>query len=146
MTEKQVEAAVEAYFAKHLSPTSYILKRQDKIQFGTNFGKADLVIYRGKPRTKQVIIECKGLNASHKTIEDGIGQLQSYLCATDTRLGIFAASCHPGAWSYFINSGNNAFLKITEWGFIGELRAYDNLLEHREKDISQRLSVKFALV
>lgn len=39
--------------------------------------------------------------------------MKSYLCATDTPLGVFANSTEPGNWDFFENLGRNQFKDVT---------------------------------
>ncbi len=100
-----VEAAVN-YFSSKLP--DFFLQTELEIQMGTTKRRADIVLVDGK-QNYAVIAECKRIGVQ----EDGIAQLQSYLCATATPLGIFANSTAPTDWEFFENLGRNQFKNIT---------------------------------
>ena len=71
---------------------------------GTDKRRADIVLVDEK-QNYTAIVECKRIGVQ----ADGIAQLKSYLCATDTPLGIFANSTEPDDWKFFENLGRNRF-------------------------------------
>ena len=105
--EDLVKDAVYDYFdgleVKGFSPDT-----ESQIQFGSRDGSADVVLADGDG-TFAVIAECKGSSI----MGYGIEQLKSYLCATDTRFGVFANSTDgPDSWSFFENLRYNQFQEI----------------------------------
>ena len=86
------------YFKKPLFGQSWSFKKEYSIRFGSNTGRADLVLLlNNKPF---VIVECKRLGV----INHGKEQLESYLNASRASLGIFANHPDPKKWSYYDNS------------------------------------------
>ena len=79
-----------------------------QIQFGTRNGIADVVLSDSRG-SLAAIAECKGAGY----IGDGIEQLKSYLCATDTRFGIFANRKDPEQWEFYENRRRNQIDPIT---------------------------------
>lgn len=71
---------------------------------GTDKRRADIVLVDGK-QNYAAIIECKRIGFQG----DGIDQLKSYLCATETPFGVFANSTEPDDWEFFENLGRNRF-------------------------------------
>ena len=100
-----VEAAVN-YFSLKLR--DFFIETELEIQMGTAKRRADLVLVDGK-QNHAAIVECKRIGVR----DDGIGQLNSYLCATDTPLGVFANSTVPNDWEYVENLGRNRFKDLT---------------------------------
>ena len=105
MTENQIrEEALKhlqwhiGYFKKPLFGQSWSFKKECSIQFGSNTGRAELVLLlSNKPL---VIVECKRLGV----INHGKEQLESYLNASRASLGIFVNHPDPKKWSYYDNS------------------------------------------
>ncbi len=96
------------------------------------------MVYTQKfPQKLVAIVECKKEGSLGKS-KTGIDQLQSYLCASDTSLGIFANSLNPADWIYMENLGNNIFVKITQDQFIISVKT--EIETH--KDLQQRISDK----
>ena len=79
-----VEATVN-YFSAKLR--DFFIETELEIQMGTAKRRADIILVDGK-RNYAAIVECKRRGVQG----DGIDQLKSYLCATDTPLGVFANS------------------------------------------------------
>ena len=143
MTEKHVEDAVEAYLNKFLSSEEYSIQRQYHIPIGSRRGLADLVLWCDFPPQMLVIIECKRSIYKGKAGIDcsgGIGQLQSYLCATDTQFGIFAASSNPSDWNYYENLGRNIFKTITQSEFEMRIQKKDFGIRRRQERITERVN------
>ena len=82
-------------------------KKEHEIQFGSREGKADVVLVDGDG-SFAAIAECK--DAGY--VGHGIEQLKSYLCATDTRFGIFANRTDPEQWEFYENRRRNQFNQI----------------------------------
>ena len=99
-----VEAAVN-YFSHKLR--DFFIETELEIQMGTDKRRADIVLVDEK-QNYAAIVECKRIGVQR----DGIDQLKSYLCATDTPLGIFANSTDPDDWEFFENLGRNQFKDI----------------------------------
>ena len=100
-----VEAAVN-YFSDKLR--DFFIETELEIQIGTDKRRADIVLVDGK-QNYAAIVECKRIGVQ----ADGIDQLKSYLCATDTQFGIFANSTEPNDWEFYENLGRNQFKDIT---------------------------------
>ena len=73
-----------------------------KIQFGSREGFADVVLI-DQNGSLAAIAECKVTGY----VGHGIEQLKSYLCATDTRFGIFANRIDPEQWKFYENRRRN---------------------------------------
>ncbi len=116
MNEEQVVNAVVDYFHKF---KSVYTKLEKPIQIGHYRCRADVVIYTKAFPTKQVaIVECKKEDISPNKLQEGINQLKSYLCASDTMFGVFANGLKPTDWIYLENLGNNIFNELTENQFL----------------------------
>ena len=100
-----VEAAVN-YFSAKLRDV--FIETELEIQMGTDKRRADIVLVDGG-KNHAAIVECKRIGVR----ENGVAQLQSYLCATDTPLGVFANSLEPDDWEFYENLGRNQFKDIT---------------------------------
>ena len=141
LTEPQIMERVAAYFKSSFRFPSqlYRIKREYPIKIGSNNCRADLVLYKssnifGKLEDDiLVIVECK---AEGRSKEEGIAQLKSYLCATDTPIGIFANKGSPYGWSYFKNLGRNTFEIIDQERF----RSLVNEFVKGEKDIETHVN------
>ncbi len=135
MNEKQVVNAVADYFKEYKSVYTQFEK---SIQIGHYQCKADIAVYTKKfPQKLVAIVECKKVGSLGKS-KTGIEQLKSYLCASDTCLGIFANSLNPTDWIYLENLGNNIFDELTENQFI--MSMISEIETH--KDLQQRVSDK----
>ena len=106
VSEDRIEKAV----VDHFENLGFVTKRQHTIQIGSRVGRADVVVYKTTVQGLQVnlvdiaaIIECKAPGK----VGHGVPQLHSYLCATDTRLGVFANSLFFHDWKYYENHGGN---------------------------------------
>lgn len=88
MTEPEVVESVVSHFKSNKYPIPVSIKRKFPIKMGSSTKEADIAFMCNEGIL--VIIECKSIKNNAKSA--GISQLQSYLCATDTLLGIFAAS------------------------------------------------------
>ena len=100
-----VEAAVN-YFSPKLR--DFFIETELEIQMGADKRRADIVLVDGE-QNYAVIVECKRIGFQG----EGIDQLKSYLCATETPVGVFANSTEPGNWEFFENLGRNQFKDIT---------------------------------
>ena len=107
LTEKKVKEIVTDYFKSlHTASQSYSIKREYLIQMGSSQRRADVVFLRNGKVV--AIAECKRTGR----VENGNEQLHSYLCATDTFLGIFANDGDPNKWIFWENHRHNNFLEI----------------------------------
>ena len=101
-----VEAVVNYFSRPEFS--KFFIETEREIQMGSENRRPDIVLL-DEAEKFVAIAECKQkgvVNYGHK-------QLQSYLCATDTPLGIFANSMDPEDWKFYENLkriGN--FMKI----------------------------------
>lgn len=110
-TEDEITEAVITHFTN----MGYEVDTKCHIQFGSGKGKRDGeadVVLKNSEGFWLAIIECK--SGSIGITEEGRGQLKSYLSATDTRLGILAASKDSDKWKYFENLRSNVFREITD--------------------------------
>ena len=117
---------------------SWSFKKEYTIQFGSNSGRADLVlVLNNKPF---VIVECKRPGV----INHGKEQLESYLNASRANLGIFANNPDPQKWSYHDNSiGFNEISLSTFWKKIKA--AFDTELDietQAQKQKQQRIETR----
>lgn len=141
-TEPQIVKSVERHFKK----LGFSTQREYRIQMGSSRRKADIVIY--KPFTLfsnpfffddpldhiAVIVECK----AEGKINHGINQLKGYLCATDTRLGVFANSPSPAVWKYYENYGRNNIPEISREDFLSLLHNENQNQEELQRRIQAR--------
>lgn len=105
--EAIVVESVVNYFSSKISDFS--IETEYEIQMGSEKRRADIVfVFREQ---NAVIVECKREGSENG--EDGIKQLKSYLCATDTPIGIFANTIYHSNWILFENLGRNKFSEIT---------------------------------
>ena len=96
--EAKVVEVVVNYFSPILR--DFFIETEYEIQMGVHKRRADVVLGVG---TADFIVECK--REGFEDVEDGINQLKSYLCATDTPLGIYADSKNPYDWIFYENLG-----------------------------------------
>lgn len=88
---------------------------------GSTLCRADVVLLDGEK--KIAIVECKGIGDEKP---EGIGQLKSYLSASNTRLGVFANDTDPSGWMFLRNLGEDSFDEINRSEFetkIGNIRS-----------------------
>lgn len=145
MTENQIrEAALKhlqwhiKYFKKTLLGQSWSFKKEYSIRFGSNTGRADLVLLlNNKPF---VIVECKRL----EVINHGKEQLESYLNASRGSLGIFANHSDPKKWSYYDNSiGFDEIDRLTFYKKIWKTHATELDIENQaQQQKSQRIEAR----
>ena len=112
---------------------SWSFRKEYPIRFGSNIGRADLVLLlNNKPF---VIVECKSLGV----ISHGKEQLESYLNASRASLGIFANNPDPQKWSYYDNS--IGFDEIDRLTFYREIwKAHETELDIEKE--AQRIKLK----
>ena len=114
-----VVGAVLRYF-KAPGFANFSTQREYSIRFGANIrGRADvgLLNSQGNPAA---LAECKriGYDGSDRIEQD---QLKSYLNASGTTLGLFAADTDPYEWTFIKNLGPGNFDKISRSQFEREL-------------------------
>ena len=133
-SENQVKEIVVDYF-KSLPTASagYSIKREYPIQMGSDRRRADIVFLRN--RKLVAIAECKRTGR----VESGNEQLHSYLCATDTFLGIFANDGDPNKWIFWENYRRNNFLEIDRETFENYIYNHDKAIKDREKKIKEEI-------
>ncbi len=95
-----------------LETDGLLTKREHEIQFGSREGFADIVLI-DQNGSLAAIAECKVTGY----VGHGVEQLESYLCATDTRFGIFANSTDPEQWEFYENRRRNRFDQINRSEF-----------------------------
>lgn len=122
LSEKEVSSAVEAYFKRPLF-IGFHTEQQRQIQIGSRRGYADVVLCHvlSFPGVSSIVavVECKreGRDRLGNVKLSGIEQLKCYLCATDTRFGIFANSDDPNDWLFYENYGENQFQEVNRQHF-----------------------------
>ena len=129
-SEDQIKDIVADYFES--LPTAspgYNVMREYVIQMGSDQRRADIVFLRnGK---LGAIAECKEKGRVGK----GIQQLHSYLCATDTYLGIFANDGDLNKWTFWENHRHNNFVEIDRKTFENYIYNHDQTIKDRENKI-----------
>ena len=133
--EKIVVTAVEDYFSQPKFQ-KFSIKKEDRIQFGSRLGFADIVLINNKGK-RAAIVECKQIGIEGY----GPAQLKSYLCATDTLFGIFANSTEPDEWQFYENLGQNQFKEnLTRSEFEDRVVKNENNLITRVSDFFRQIS------
>ena len=133
-SEDQIKDIVADYFES--LPTAspgYSVKREYLIQMGSDQRRADIVFLRNGKLV--AIAECKEMGRVRK----GIDQLKSYLCATDTFLGIFANSGASNKWTFWENHRHNNFLEIDRETFESYVYNHDKAIKDRENKIIEEV-------
>ena len=102
--EGQTVVDVVHTYLDALETDGLLTKREHEIQFGSRNGFADVVLI-DQNGSFAAIVECK--QAGY--VGHGVEQLKSYLCATDTRFGIFANRTDPEQWEFYENRRRNRF-------------------------------------
>lgn len=137
MTEPEVVESVVSHFKSTKYPIPVSIKRKLPIKMGSSTKEADIAFMCDEGIL--VIIECK--SSRNKEKSSGISQLQSYLCATDTLLGIFAASTSLHEWKFYENLTRNTFAKIDYDGFkkllLNQMRQYTVINKRAEQRVDQ---------
>ena len=100
---------------------------------GSDRRRADVVFLRNGKVV--AIAECKRTGR----VENGNEQLHSYLCATDTFLGIFANDGDPNKWIFWENYRRNNFLEIDRETFENYIYNHDKAIKDREKKIKEEI-------
>ena len=109
-SEGIVVGAVERYFKQFKNLST---QREYPIQFGSKQGRSDVVLKDSKNRLS-AIAECKHIEYDGTS---GIEQLESYLNASGTTLGLFADDTDPNGWTFLKNLGKGKFAAITRSDF-----------------------------
>ena len=132
------EDTIEKFVASYFEKLGFSTKRQYTIQIGSKVGIVDVVIYHKSFALSSdpldhiaAIVECKAQGKNG----NGVDQLRSYLCATDTRLGVFANNRIPTSWKYYENYGRNDIQEISRKEFFNIL---DNEKQNQE-DLQHRI-------
>ncbi|MDE0400204.1 MAG: type I restriction endonuclease [Candidatus Poribacteria bacterium] len=129
-SEDQVKDIVADYFKSlRTASPNYSVKREYLIQMGSDRRRADIVFLRNGNLV--AIAECKRTGR----VEKGNEQLKSYLCATDTFLGIFANDSDPSKWTFWENHRHNNFLEIDRETFENHIYNHDKAIKDRGKKI-----------
>ena len=105
-----VESVIEYFSEPKFAKFSTL--RECKIQIGTIHSRADLVL-QDTEGNFITIAECK----LPTPLNYGPEPLKSYLCATDTRFGIFAAGTNRDSWIFYENLRHNRFRRIERSDF-----------------------------
>ena len=133
-SEDQIKDIAAHYFESLSTASSgYSVKREHLIQMGSDRRRADVVFLRNGKLV--VIAECKRTGR----VEKGNQQLHSYLCATDTFLGIFANDGDPNKWTFWENHRCNNFLEIDRKTFENYIYNHDKAIQNREQKIKQEI-------
>ncbi len=126
--EDKVATVVESYFSRF---QGFSTARECEIQMGVDHRRADMVLIDGDG-TFAAIAECK----RNGIIRYGPAQLKSYLCATDTRFGVFANNTDSDSWVFYENLRHNRFHQIErsefEEGIIEGIATRDRLRDEIE--------------
>ena len=137
VSEDRIEKAV----VRHFENLGFVTETQHTIQIGSRTGRADVVLYNLKVtgltiefNSLAAIVECK----AQGKVGHGIPQLHCYLCATDTRLGVFANSLFFPAWKYYENYGRNDIKEISRDQFLNILRGESEKTEDLQRRIQER--------
>ena len=133
-SEDQVKDIVAHYFESlPIASLGYSVKREYLIQMGSDQRRADIVFLRNGKLV--AIAECKRT----RRVEKGNEQLHSYLCATDTFLGIFANHSDPNKWTFWENHRHNNFLEIDRETFENYVYNHDKAIKDRENKIKEEI-------
>ena len=153
--EKHVVEKVEAYFKQIcyiegeprqitlFEPLpAFKIECEYVVPIGTYRCRADLALLN--PNGKVVaIVECKSdrRNARRKA-SSGREQLKSYLCATDTLMGIFANSQNIEDWEFYRNLGRNMFKEVSRSDFEKFISFLVDAEEKRWMRFTERLTAR----
>ena len=97
---------------------NFSTQREYPILFGTNQGRADVGLLNNEERLA-AIAECKSIGYD---VNNGREQLESYLNASGTKLGLFADDTDPYEWTFLKrNDEENRYDEITRSQFEKEL-------------------------
>ena len=140
--ESIVVEAVVNYFSRP-EFSKFSIETEREIQMGSDNRRPDIVLL-DEAEKFVAIAECKQMGV----VNYGHKQLQSYLCATDTPLGIFANSTDPEDWKFYENLKQNRFKEITHNQFevgIGVVQSIKLVAkEENELKINRTSRARFA--
>ena len=112
-----VIGAVMRYF-NTLRFANFSTQREYPIRFGANTGRADVGLLNNEERLT-AIAECKSIGYD---VNNGRDQLESYLNASGTKLGLFADDTDPCEWTFLKrNDEQNEYDEISRSQFEREL-------------------------
>ena len=111
ISEARIADTVAIYFSEPKF-SNFSIIRECEIQIGPISYRADVVL-RDVEGNFVAIAECKSLRGSNYESKP----LKSYLCATDTPFGIFAASTKKDSWVFYENLRHNRFQQIESSDF-----------------------------
>ena len=115
---EKVKDAVNNYFSKSFLDSAFEPKPEQNIDIGGENGTADLVLYAPEKEKYVAIAEAK---RGKDDANYGRRQLFSYLCAKNTRFGVFANSLDCNAWVFYENLRHFRFRKIESFDFEKEI-------------------------
>ncbi len=107
--EAQIVTTVEDYFKEF---QGFSIAKECEIQMGVDQRRPDIVLIDSEG-IFAAIAECKRNNV----FGYGLKQLKSYLCATDTRFGVFANRTDRDTWIFYENLRHNRFRRIDRFEF-----------------------------
>ena len=123
--EDKVVRAVNTYFSHFQGFTTV---RECEIQMGVDHRSADIVLVN-REGIFVAIGECK----RNKVVAYGPAQLKSYLCATDTRFGVFANTTDQNSWVFYENLRHNRFQQIDRSQF--EKGVVEGIITNKELEV-----------
>ena len=134
--EGEVVTKVCEYFSKtfncqNLSPVC-------KVSFPVGSVKdceADVVLRGNESQPFVAIAECKGSDGANY----GRRQLWGYLCANNTRFGLFASSLNPDDWIFYENLRHFRFRRIERSQFESEVAAGNCFIEVQERETADSM-------
>lgn len=108
--EDRIVQAVYAYLDA-LAGNGFSPQKERQIQIGSENRRADVVLIKIEDGTETfaAIAECKGAGYAGS----GRAQLNGYLSASNTHLGIFANRSDPGQWEFYKKQEQNQYDPIT---------------------------------
>ena len=129
--ECKVMEAVFNYFSEPKFRENGFFSKKDKheIRIGTYTPRPDVVLF-DRQENLAAIAECKRSGITSY----GIGQLKSYLTATDVQFGIFANSTEPDKWIFFENLRRYNFEEIPRVQFETKIVANRPIESIREEE------------
>lgn len=153
--EKEVVEKVRTYFkqicqiegeprqmALFEPPPAYKIKDEYVVPIGTYRCRADLALFDPDGNVV-VIVECKSdrRSARRKNVS-GREQLKSYLCATDTVMGVFASSQNIEDWEFYRNLGRNTFKEISRSDFEKFISFSTDIEKNRRMRFMERFAAR----
>lgn len=116
---EEVKKAVKEYFSKSFSNSSFTNRPEQPIDIGTTDGKVDVGLYAMETGKYVALSEVKRGNDDANY---GRRQLFAYLCATNTRFGIFANNLKADDWIFYKNLRHFRFRRIARSQFEEEVK------------------------